>query len=141
MEQILDFLNGKYEKLLKLLQERMEKASEDMDFETAIRYRELIRSVKVISQKQKATDSSSQGDRDVIAMASQGPDAVVQVFFVREGRLIGRDHFHLSVAEGDSPAAVSYTHLNSHLISAGTLFIMEYHVPFGAEWKKNGGIA
>lgn len=106
VEQILDFLNGKYEKLLKLLQERMEKASEDMDFETAIRYRELIRSVKVISQKQKATDSSSQGDRDVIAMASQGPDAVVQVFFVREGRLIGRDHFHLSVAEGDSPAEI-----------------------------------
>ena len=104
--QVLEFLNGHFEKILKYLQEKMEKASEELDFENAIRYRELMHSVKLIAQKQKATDSSAAGDRDVIAMAAEGQDAVVQVFFVREGRMIGRDHFHLSVAEGDSPAEI-----------------------------------
>ena len=70
----------------------MEDASEKLDFERAIEYRELLNSVKQVAQKQKIT-SSSMEDRDIVAMARDEKDAVVQVFFIREGKLIGRDHF------------------------------------------------
>lgn len=101
IQQVIDFLNGKYDYVLKQLNEKMMEASEAMEFEEAIKYRELIQSVKHVAQKQKITDNSME-DRDIIAFATEGSDAVVQVFFVREGKLIGRDHFHLTVAEGDS---------------------------------------
>ncbi len=78
-------------------------ASEAMDYEKAIEYRDLLNSVKQVAQKQKIT-SGSTDDRDVIAMARDEQDAVVQVFFVREGKLIGREHFHLRTAvEEDVP--------------------------------------
>ena len=76
----------------------MKEAAEALDFENAAQYRELLYSVQKVAQKQKITDSG-QEDRDVIAMASAGNDAVVQVFFVRDGRLCGRDHFQLTVGE------------------------------------------
>ena len=106
VHQVIDFLGGKYETLMKELEDKMNHAAEELEFEEAIRYRELIQSVKHVAQKQKITDSTSTDDRDVIAMAQEGRDAIVQVFFVREGKLIGRDHFHLTVAEGDSKASV-----------------------------------
>jgi excinuclease ABC subunit C len=93
----LDFLGGRYEPLLKKLEEQMLDASQKMEFEKAIEYRELLNSVKQVAQKQKITSSSTE-DRDIVAMARDEKDAVVQVFFIREGKLIGRDHFHLSVA-------------------------------------------
>ena len=92
--QTLDFLNGKYEPVLSMLEEKMMQASDEMDFETAIEYRELLNSVKQVAQKQKIT-SQSMEDRDIIAMARDSEDAVVQVFFVRDGKLIGREHFHV----------------------------------------------
>lgn len=70
----------------------MEEASENLDFEEAIRYRDLYNSVKQVAQKQKITDSNGE-DKDIIALAKDDNDAVVQVFFVRDGRLIGREHF------------------------------------------------
>ena len=76
-------------------------ASENLEFEKAIEYRELLASVQKIAQKQKITDTAGD-DRDIIAMASEGEDAVVQVFFIRGGRLIGRDHFYLKIAENDT---------------------------------------
>ena len=97
VEAVLEFLNGKFAGVLQLLEEKMKKASEKMEFEQAIEYRELINSVKQIAQKQKITSSDMQ-DRDIIAVAKDESDAVVQVFFVREGRLIGRDHFHLTTS-------------------------------------------
>lgn len=97
VEAVLEFLNGKFAGVLQLLEEKMKKASEEMEFEQAIEYRELINSVKQIAQKQKITSSDMQ-DRDIIAVAKDESDAVVQVFFVREGRLIGRDHFHLTTS-------------------------------------------
>lgn len=101
VEEALEFLNGRYNKLIKLLEQKMTDASEKMDFEKAIEYRDLLDSVKKVAQKQKIT-SSNMEDRDIIAMAKDETDAVVQVFFVREGKLIGRDHFHVSVgAEED----------------------------------------
>ena len=102
-------MNGRYDKLLKTLEEKMMQASDAMEFEKAIEYRELLSSVKKVAQKQKIT-SSSMEDRDIIAMAKDNEDAVVQVFFVREGKLIGREHFRLSVgtAENNSQILTSF---------------------------------
>ena len=96
----LEFLNGNYAPLIKELEEKMKAFSDAMEFEKAIEYRELLNSVKQIAQKQKITHSDME-DKDIIALASEGEDAVVQVFFIRDGRLIGRDHFYLKIAEGE----------------------------------------
>lgn len=92
---VLEFLNGHYHVILKSLEEKMNAASEEMDFEEAIRYRDLMSSVKAVAQKQKITESSEE-DKDIIAMASDETDAVIQVFFVRGGKLIGREHFYMT---------------------------------------------
>ena len=94
IEQVLKFLSGHYETVLKDLEKRMLEASENMEFEKAIEYRELRNSVKQIAEKQKITDNKGE-DRDILAVAMDESDAVVQVFFIRSGRLIGRDHFFL----------------------------------------------
>ena len=101
VKKVLTFLNGDYTPILKELEEKMLEASEEMEFEKAIEYRELLNSVTKIAQKQKIT-SSDMEDKDVIAMSVDQQDAVVQVFFIRDGRLIGRDHFCLRIANGDS---------------------------------------
>ena len=101
VKKVLTFLNGDYAPILKELEEKMLEASEEMEFEKAIEYRELLNSVTKIAQKQKIT-SSDMEDKDVIAMSVDQHDAVVQVFFIRDGRLIGRDHFCLRIANGDS---------------------------------------
>ena len=101
VKKVLTFLNGDYAPILKELEEKMLAASEEMEFEKAIEYRELLNSVTKIAQKQKIT-SSDMEDKDVIAMSVDQHDAVVQVFFIRDGRLIGRDHFCLRIANGDS---------------------------------------
>ena len=98
--QVLDFLGGRYAPVIAMLEEKMQAASDEMDFEKAIEYRDLLTSVKQIAQKQKITDSGME-DRDIIAMAKDEKDAVVQVFFVREGKLIGREHFHVNVATAE----------------------------------------
>ncbi len=95
IDMALDFLGGNYSVILKDLQEKMEAASEELDFENAAKYRDLLNSVKVVAQKQKMTDSSME-DKDIVAMAADDKDAVVQVFFVRDGRLIGREHFYMT---------------------------------------------
>lgn len=100
VKKALHFLNGNYAPILKELEEKMQQAAEEMEFEKAIEYRELLGSVKKIAQKQKITNSDME-DKDVIAMAKDREDAVVQVFFVRDGRLIGRDHFCLHIAADD----------------------------------------
>lgn len=100
VQSALDFLNGKYGPVLQMLEEKMQQASDEMEFEKAIEYRELLASVKQIAQRQKIT-SSNQEDRDIIAMAKDETDAVVQVFFVREGKLIGREHYHVAIAAAD----------------------------------------
>lgn len=74
----------------------MQEASEEMEFEKAIEYRDLLESVRQIAQKQKMTHTDGE-DKDIIAMANDDTDAVVQVFFIRSGKIIGRDHFHVRV--------------------------------------------
>lgn len=100
VKKALHFLNGNYAPILKELEEKMQQAAEEMEFEKAIEYRELLGSVKKIAQKQKITNSDME-NKDVIAMAKDREDAVVQVFFIRDGRLIGRDHFCLHIAADD----------------------------------------
>ena len=95
VDKALEFLNGNYGLIIKELEQKMNDASEDLDFESAAKYRDLLSSVRVVAQKQKMTDSSME-DKDIIAIASDENDAVVQVFFVRDGRLIGREHFYMT---------------------------------------------
>lgn len=95
IKKALDFLNGSYQETLKELEENMRRASENLEFEDAIRYRDLYNSVKQIATKQKITDSDGE-DKDIIALACDDRDAVVQVFFVRDGKLIGREHFYMT---------------------------------------------
>ncbi len=120
VKKAMEFLNGNFEPVLKDLEEKMAEASENLEFEQAIEYRELINSVKQIAQKQKISNSDGE-DKDIIAMASDKEDAVVQVFFVREGRLIGRDHFYLRIAPEEKPADILSSFVKQFY--AGTPFI------------------
>lgn len=101
IDNVCEFLNGNYSMIMNRLEEQMLEASQKLEFEEAARYRDLLNSVKQVAQKQKITADDTM-DRDVIACASDGQDAVVQVFFIRTGKLLGRDHFHMRVADGDT---------------------------------------
>lgn len=105
VEEVMSFLNGNYGPVIKMLEKRMNEAAEQMDFEAAIEQRELLKSVKQVAQKQKITSSDGE-DKDVLALAVQETDAVVQMFFIRGGRMIGRDHFFLRVAPHDTADAI-----------------------------------
>lgn len=101
VDQALEFLNGNYHTLLKDLEGKMKAAAAQLDFESAAGFRDLYNSVKSVAQKQKITDSDGE-DKDVIALYQDERDAVVQVFFVRDGRLIGREHYYMThVSEND----------------------------------------
>ena len=120
VKQAVGFLNGQYEPVMKDLEEKMKAASEALEFEKAMEYRDLLTSVRQVAQKQKIT-SQSMEDRDIIAMAKDERDAVVQVFFVRDGKLIGREHFHMNLTGSESKAEI----LNSFVkqFYAGTPFV------------------
>ena len=124
--QVLHFLNGNYKETIDQLTEKMMAASEEMRFEDAAGYRDLINSIRRIGERQKITTYGEE-DRDIIAVAMdesedlREQDAVVQVFFMRGGRLIGRDHFFLRVARGDTKAQVLSSFLKQFY--AGTPFI------------------
>lgn len=120
VDSLLDFLNGNHKKILKELEEKMYQASQEMKFEDAAQYRDLMQSVQRIGEKQKITDHPGE-DKDIIAMAEEGQDAVVQVFFVRDGKLIGRDHFYMKTAPGDSRPMILSSFLKQFY--AGTPFI------------------
>ena len=120
VEKLLDFLGGNSKPVIRELEEKMKQAAEEMNFEDAAQYRDLIQSVGRIQERQKITDQHGD-DKDVIAVAMDGEDAVAQVFFVRDGRLIGRDHFYIRVAEGDSRALVVSSFLKQFY--AGTPYI------------------
>ena len=120
IDEVVRFLNGNYDPILKELEEKMLDASENLEFEKAIEYRELLASLQKIAQKQKITDTAGD-DRDIIAMASEGEDAVVQVFFIRGGRLIGRDHFYLKIAENDTKSEILSSFIKQFY--AGTPYI------------------
>ncbi len=120
IDEVIRFLNGNFDIILKDLEDKMMAASEALEFEKAIEYRELLNSVKKVAQKQKITDSSGE-DRDVMAVACQDEDAVVQVFFIRGGRLIGRDHFYLRISEEDKKSEILNSFIKQYY--AGTPFL------------------
>ena len=120
VDQALDFLNGNYRPVLKDLEEKMTQASENLEFEEAIRYRDLYNSVKSVAQKQKITDSDGE-DKDIVALAQDETDAVVQVFFVRGGKLIGREHFYMTHVQGYDPSQILLDFVKQFY--AGTPFI------------------
>ena len=103
INQALEFLNGNYNMILRDLESKMKAAAEVLDFEAAANYRDLYNSVKQVSQKQKITDSVGE-DKDIIALYQDEREAVVQVFFVRDGKLIGREHYYMThVSTGNKP--------------------------------------
>ena len=106
IDRVISLLNGNYVQLRKELEEKMKAAAAELEFETAAKYRDLAESITKIAQQQKITDSSSLNDRDVIASAIEGADAVVQVFFIRSGKIIGRDHFHVRVGSEESTSDI-----------------------------------
>ncbi|MBO5259624.1 MAG: excinuclease ABC subunit UvrC [Agathobacter sp.] len=120
VNKVLEFLNGNYRPVMKELEEKMMKASEELQFEKAIEYRELLGSVKQIAQKQKITNADGE-DKDIVAMACDDTDAVVQVFFVRSGKIIGRDHFHVRVGAEEDKKNVLTTFVKQFY--SGTPFI------------------
>ena len=120
VDEALEFLNGNYAKILKELQQKMESASENLEFEEAATYRDLLNSVKQVAQKQKITDSEGE-DRDVIALAKDGQDAVVQVFFVRNGKLIGREHFYMTNVSEETEGQILSSFVKQFY--AGTPFV------------------
>ena len=120
VNEVIHFLNGNYDVILKELEEKMEEASEALEFERAIEYRELLTSVQKIAQKQKITDTAGE-DRDILAVAVEEEDAVVQVFFIRGGRLIGRDHFYLKIAKGETQSEILSSFIKQFY--AGTPYI------------------
>lgn len=123
----VDFLNGNHGAVLRDLEEKMNQASEAMEFEKAIEYRDLIRSIKQVSQRQKITSGDGE-DKDVLALAIEDADdtvatadAVVQVFFIRGGKMIGREHFYLRVAPQDTKAVILNSFIKQYY--AGTPFV------------------
>lgn len=120
VEELLDFLNGNHKKILAQLEKKMYEASENMEFEDAAQYRDLMQSVKKIGERQKITDHPGE-DKDIIAAAMEDADAVVQVFFVRDGKLIGRDHFYMKSAPGENRKGILSSFLKQFY--AGTPFI------------------
>ncbi len=141
----LEFLNGNYGPILKDLQQKMKEASEKLEFEEAARYRDLHDSVKSVAQKQKITNEDGD-DRDVIALYRDGEEVVVQVFFVREGKLIGREHYYMTHVSEEKNADILQDFIKQFY--AGTPFLprelmLQYEIEDGeliGEWlsKRRG---
>ncbi len=118
--QALEFLNGKYDMILSDLENKMKAAAGELDFEAAAGYRDLYNSVKQVSQKQKITDSVGE-DKDIIALYQDEREAVVQVFFVRDGKMIGREHYYMTNVSSDSKPEILENFVKQFY--AGTPFI------------------
>jgi len=131
VNRALDFLNGNFEPTINALQSRMLSASDRLDFEEAAEYRDLLNSVMHVAQRQKITSSDAQ-DRDIIAMTRDGSEAVVQVFFVREGRLIGREHHFIRVAIEDSYGEILESFIKQFYANTPMLpheLVLQYDIP------------
>ncbi len=120
LDKALDFLGGNYGPVLRELKERMQEASENLEFEEAAKYRDLLDHVQSIAQKQKIEDVN-QEDKDIVALARDEEDAVVQVFFVRAGRMVGREHFYMKHSESESDESILTSFVKQFY--AGTPFI------------------
>lgn len=120
VDKALDFLGGNYGPVLKMLEEKMNEAAADLRFEEAASFRDLLENAKQVAQRQKITSDGGE-DRDVLAVAADGLDAIVQVFFVRDGKLIGRDHYWLRIGLYESIASILSTFIRQFY--AGTPYV------------------
>ncbi|MGB8454182.1 MAG: excinuclease ABC subunit UvrC [Anaerocolumna sp.] len=120
VNQVIEFLNGNFSLITKQLEQKMGDAAMNMEYETAAEYRDLLNSVKQISEKQKITSGEIE-DRDILASASAGDEAVVQIFFIRSGKLIGREHFYLTGVEQETKSSIMTSFVKQFYV--GTPFI------------------
>ncbi len=120
LDQAIDFLNGRTEAQVKALTEEMNTAAAELNFERAAACRDLLSSIAKVSEHQKMANNRG-NDQDVIALAREREDAIAQVFFIRDGRLIGRDHFYLKAAETEENKDVMTSFLKQYY--SGTPFI------------------
>ena len=105
IDEVIDFLNGNQKPMIARLKEKMQQASLNMEFEQAAQYRDLIGSIEQLSQKQKITDTGGE-NRDIIAMAREGQSVIIQMFFVREGKMVGKEHYYMKHAEDETDADI-----------------------------------
>ena len=105
IDKLLGFLNGDYKKVLAELEQKMKEKAAELEFEEAAEYRDLIESVQHVTGSQRVVKTGGI-DRDVIAMARKGSETVVSVFFVRDGKLLGREHFHVEHSEADTGSQI-----------------------------------
>ena len=98
VERAMRFLNGDDKEILSELTQKMQEASDDMDFERAAQIRDQINSVKFCTQKQKITNTNGD-DQDIVAFTAEGEDACAVIFYIRNGKLIGRDHFFMKTSD------------------------------------------
>ena len=120
VDAALGFLNGKFDPVLDRIRGEMMKASDALEFERAAELRDLLNSVEHIAQRQKIT-SEGMEDRDLIALSRDDREAVIQVFFVREGRIVGREHHYLRIAVEDEDAELLESFVKQFY--AGTPFL------------------
>ena len=128
VEKAVAFLNGDYRDTVRELKQKMEEASASLAFEDAARYRDLLTGVETVMQKQTMTDRSME-DRDLIAVATDQEDAVVQVFFVREGKIVGREHFFMRVRGENNTEPAIVTEFIKQFYSGTPLLPRELVVP------------
>ena len=119
-EKALKFLQGNTKDIVKELTEKMLAASANMEFEEAAQYRDLIQSIHQVTEKQKITSEDNE-DRDILAMARGGDEAVVQAFFIRGGKMIGREHYYLTGVEEEENKSVMSAFVKQ--MYAGTPYI------------------
>lgn len=119
-DHAMEFLNGNYDHVFAYLEQKMTEASERLEFEDAAQYRDLLNSVRHLAQKQKIS-SGQTGDRDILGLAKAEKEAVVQVFFIRNGRLVGREHFFLAGVEEETNGGILQSFLKQFY--AGTPYI------------------
>ena len=131
VDKALDFLDGDFDPTINSLKEQMQQASENMDYESAAQYRDLLNSVLHVAQRQKITSADAE-DRDIIAMTKEDNDAVIQVFFVREGKLIGREHHFIRVAIDDSRGEILESFIKQFYANTPMLpheLMLQYDIP------------
>ena len=125
--KVSDFMAGKTEELIASLEERMFHASEELDFEKAMEYRDLITAIETVKNRQKITALDGE-DRDILGLRRDHSDCIIQIFFVRDGKIIGRDHSFLKIDEEDGDEEILSLFLRQFY--NGTPFIpKEIHLP------------
>jgi excinuclease ABC subunit C len=120
VDKLLGFLNGDYKKVLSELEQKMKEKSAQLEFEEAAEYRDLIESVQHVTGSQRVVKTGGI-DRDVIAMARKEEETVVSVFFVRDGKLLGREHFHLEHSKEDNGSQIITAFIKQYY--SGTPFV------------------